>query len=938
MSESGHAPPPAAESERRAALAFLGFEPAARAGAPWPASPGPGDRVGDFVIESEIGRGGMGVVFHARQVPLGRRVALKLVPERPEDDGAGARSERLEREARILASLRHEGIVAVHAAGAVRGHRYVAMDFVEGRTLRDVISGSAGAGTPSPRDGAWLRFSIEILQRIASALGAAHAHGVVHRDVKPENVILDARLRPVLVDFGLAREGDPGTLTRTQGFVGTPRYASPEQARGEPLGPASDVFSLGVVAYELLCGAPAFRGATSARLLDAIQFEDVAWPEAPRLPRDVRAVVEKCLEKRAADRYVDAREAEADLARILRYEPVDAVARGRLARCVRRARLRPARSAAVAAFVVLAATAAGSFVLLGHESATVRRVAAAARLEEARRLFVLGDLEREERILEEVAAASDPPAGARGLLADRRLRRGDAASALELYRREIAAHGGAPADRIGAAVAASEARGESVPPPVPASESGAARTARDHAAAGLLLARRREFAAAAEAYSRAVALEPSAFLWHFERGRIHLRARRFSLASADLGLVRDRPSFDRATLRNWGWSLHARARYDEHEALLRGALAAAPDDALLHADLSLVLRQLGRPEESAAALRRAVALAPDEPFVAAVAGAQLIYDQRFDAAIAHLESALERFPGHEAIAYHRALALKEAGRLAEAEAIARPIAADEAARYGVEALSIVAKAEETNGRIASAEASYALLRARDPENPRWATQHGHMLLRLEREEEAEAAFREAVALDPLRPDSLYGWGQVLRRTGRPWEAVLVYDRALALEPNRGETHYWLAHLWMELGVPGAASRYVALATAQHPTWFDAWALRGAIEAAAGSLAAAETAYRRALELRPGHAHVTADFAEVLDRLGRDREALAEYGKARATDPLLPLAWCGEGLLRLESDDPAVRDPAEAVRLLERAVELRPDDAEYRAYLERARAR
>jgi len=926
MSEHGVT---AGSDEDRRALEILSFEGGAEDGRRL----GPGDRVGDFEIREEIGCGGTGIVYRARQLSLGREVALKLVPEVPDGDASEGRAHRREREARLLGALRHEGIVGVHGAGRLPGFRWVAMDLVAGGSLRDVVSGRA-EGWPRLGDEGYFAAALDLLRRVADALATAHSHGVVHRDVKPENVLFDERRRPVLVDFGLAREDESTGLTITRGFVGTPRYASPEQARGEPLGPASDVFSFGLVAFETLTGRPAFSGGTAGRVLEEIQRAEPAWPARPKIPRDVRAVVERCLEKRPRRRYADGRSVEAEISRILRFEPVEAVPAGPIRRLLRRLARRPGAAPAAVLTASLFLCAGLGATLLLRESANVARAEAAGRMIEARRLRFSGDLERAEGILAEVAAAQETPAGACGLLADLSLRRGDAGRAAVLYRRERESSGGEPADRIGEWIAAAALRGEKIPPPLPAPETLV--SARDHGLMAALLELRGEREESIAHLDAAVAMEPSAFLWHVDRALLNFALRRFSRAISDYRAARERPSFDHESLRRLGWALSGLGRPEEHASLLDAALAATPDDARLIIDRSSLFRQSGLPDAANAARRRALEIAADDPIVIGGEALHLAHDRQFDAARAILARGLESRPGLTFLLYRKAVVEMEAGEEEIAETIARPLV-DEP-YIGADALAIVAKARMRTGRTAEAEESYRRLREIDPENPAWGTQHGHLLLGQDRFEEAERAFRESLELAPLEPRALFGLGHVLRRTGRPWDALVVYDRALAVEPSRGETQYWLGDLWMELGVPGAARRYFARTVEGYPTWFDAWAMKGAAEAADGDLESAEATYRRALEIHPGHAPVMADFAEVLDRMGRDAESLDLYRAARAIDPSLPTAWCGEGLLRLRSDDPRVRDRDAAVGLLERAVSLRPDDAAYRGFLEEARSR
>src|SRR6476660_599318 len=206
-----------------------------------------------YRLERELGRGGMGVVFLATDTTLDRRVAIKVV--HPELAAHQSIVRRFLAEARTIARLRHPNIVAVHTTGTADGLLYYVMDEVEGESLRQRLTRE---GRLDPTEAG------RIVADVAAALDAAGRAGVVHRDVKPENVLLDRHTgRALLADFGIAREmaGDSGTSSTGQGVaVGTPTYMSPEQAAGEEVDSRSDLYALGVVAYEMLAGTPPFQG------------------------------------------------------------------------------------------------------------------------------------------------------------------------------------------------------------------------------------------------------------------------------------------------------------------------------------------------------------------------------------------------------------------------------------------------------------------------------------------------------------------------------------------------------------------------------------------------------------------------------------------------------------------------------------------------------
>jgi len=254
-----------------------------------------GSRVGPYRIQEEIGRGGMGVVYAARDERLGRTVALKVLPRAVSKD-AKAR-ERLAREARAAAALSHPGIATVYALEEFDGELYLASELVRGTTLRATL---ADRRLPSPR-------VLEILRQLADALDAAHRQGIVHRDLKPENVLLTADGRIKVVDFGIARSLTPASdgppvLTLTGTALGTPGYMAPEQIRGEAVDARADIFAFGVIAYELAAGEHPFGGSDPASLVERLVADR---PPLSRTldPPALDTIVRRCLRADRGDRF-----------------------------------------------------------------------------------------------------------------------------------------------------------------------------------------------------------------------------------------------------------------------------------------------------------------------------------------------------------------------------------------------------------------------------------------------------------------------------------------------------------------------------------------------------------------------------------------------------------------------------------------------------------
>jgi len=306
---------------------------------------------GDYELLEEIGRGGMGVVFRARQVTLNRTVALKMIlfgPLAAEED-----VKRFHTEAEAAANLQHGNIVTIHEVGQHEGQHYFSMDYVEGRSLAEVVREN-----PLPA-----RTAAEYVRTIAEAIHYAHEQGTLHRDLKPSNCLIDQSDRLRITDFGLAKRiEDDSKLTVSHTVLGTPSYMPPEQVKAQydMIGRASDVYSLGATLYELLTGRPPFRAETPLETLN--QVID-AEPVSPRLlnqsvPRDLETICLKCLEKDPEQRYETAKELADELGRFQRGEPIHAKPIGRAGRIWRWCRRNPlgAGLTATATLLLIAVT------------------------------------------------------------------------------------------------------------------------------------------------------------------------------------------------------------------------------------------------------------------------------------------------------------------------------------------------------------------------------------------------------------------------------------------------------------------------------------------------------------------------------------------------------------------------------------------------------
>ena len=307
-------------------------------------------RLGDFRLLREIGRGGMGVVYEAEQISLGRRVALKVLPFAAVLDSR--QISRFKHEAQAAGQLNHPNIVSVFAVGVERGVHYYAMQFIDGQPLDRVVDDMRERYLPASADrtkpygpsvGAfstqrssltsrpagsseYIRGVVHLGVDAARALNAAHENGIVHRDIKPSNLLLDGNGKVWVTDFGLARRNTDATLTRTGDIVGTMRYMSPEQAAGQMalVDHRTDIYSLGATLYEMLTLEPAIPGEAGQALLRQIERHDPRPPKQlqPKVPLDLQTVIMKGMAKRRDDRYATADEFADDLQRVLDGKPI----------------------------------------------------------------------------------------------------------------------------------------------------------------------------------------------------------------------------------------------------------------------------------------------------------------------------------------------------------------------------------------------------------------------------------------------------------------------------------------------------------------------------------------------------------------------------------------------------------------------------------------
>jgi WD40 repeat protein/predicted Ser/Thr protein kinase len=298
--------------------------------------------LGDYELLDEIARGGMGVVYRARQVSLNRLVAVKvlLAPEFARD------TKRFRREAEVAASLNHPNIISIYEVGEHDGQPYFSMELIEGRSLAELCRDQPVG----------VRRAAELTKAITEAVHFAHDRHLLHRDLKPSNVLVDAFGAPHVTDFGLAKRSDgDADLTLTGQVLGTPNYMPPEQARGGQSSVAGDVYSLGAILYQLLTGRPPFVAETITQTLRLVAESEAVSPRLlnPALPRDLETICAKCLEKDPKRRYASAQELANELGRFLNDEPIQARPISPAAKLARWCRRKPALALSMGAGLAL---------------------------------------------------------------------------------------------------------------------------------------------------------------------------------------------------------------------------------------------------------------------------------------------------------------------------------------------------------------------------------------------------------------------------------------------------------------------------------------------------------------------------------------------------------------------------------------------------------
>jgi eukaryotic-like serine/threonine-protein kinase len=815
-----------------------------------PAAPPTGElpRIPGYEVENELGYGGVGVVYRAHHLRLGRTVALKMLLAgpyaRPEERG------RFLREAQALAALSHPNIVQVHEVAELDGQTYFTMEYLEGGSLAQKL-----AGTPlPPREAAGLSATL------AGAVEAAHRSGIVHRDLKPANVLLTAAGTPKIGDFGLARRLDGGagaTLTGTA--VGTPSYMAPEQARGQThsIGPAADVYALGAMLYELLTGRPPFRAETPTETVHQVIYQEPAPPSRlnAKVPRELETICLKCLHKEPERRYASAAALADDLNHFREGRPILARPPSPAGRLWRWARRNPAAAALVATVVALVGLAVGGGFWLQRQQAerreeTARREgrqseAAEAVLEQAADLEEHGRWPQARAVLEGAPSLVDTvaPADLRErvgqALADARMVTG-----LEEIRLRLL-EGSAPSGHRLYTEAFREYG-------VALSEPGrAAARIRDSAIRETLLA----------------FLHDWLFFWISDADRENLRdvldraddddwrrrLRKTLRGAYDLGkrqeLLRAREAPDQPPLILGGMArfMNSGIEGEAARAVLHEAQQRYPEDFWINFQLGFILLK-ERPQEAIGYFRAAVASRPDSSQAHIMLGRALHDAGDTDAAIVAFRKAVPLPSFNGAVAGYLARSLAPRGGLEEARALWEKALEAFPKEYdpwdGYPQLCAFLGNEEAYRRVRTA----LLERSRDSTEYWVVAEHDSLaclLLPASAEElrRAVALVDRAVATGPkFFPAHAYPMfirGLAEYRQGRPQQAVPLLQDSAPLMVNRAGPRLALAMAQFRSGGPADARKTLAAAVraynwmesqADHPTAWVSHVLRREAEA------------------------------------------------------------------------------------------------------------
>jgi serine/threonine protein kinase/Tfp pilus assembly protein PilF len=925
--------------------------------------------LGDFRIVREIGRGGMGIVYEAEQMSLARRVALKVLPYAATMDPK--QLQRFKNESRAAASLRHEHIVHVYGVGCERGVHYYAMEFIEGLTLAQIIAamrepgergsvsapcetsatgfdGGEGQGARTqprspetapiadlstqlsgPKNRDFYRAAAHLIADAADALEHAHSLGIVHRDVKPGNLMVDAAGKVYVADFGLARFGPDAGLTMSGDLLGTLRYMAPEQAlaRHGLVDHRADIYGLGATLYELLTGRPAVDADERAEILRKIAFED---PVAPRrldrsVPAELETITLKSLAKNPIERYATASELADDLKRLLDDKPIRAKRPSVRQRLARMARRHPEASGAL----LLAAGLLLGAAWVWDRQRTLAEGSARVVAVEAKKLQNAG---RYPEALAVARRAADllPRFGDVALRRDVETRVAELNLLIQLEeaRLEASAAAGmefdhAREDRAFALAFAEHGLDLSKLAPEDVAGRIRASAIRAHLVAALdewAFCKERVRAGSGESL-RVIAGQADDDPWRQRLRDPQVRRDRVALErlADEEGVLAQPP----ANLVLLAGALSRAQTLAPAVSLLRKAQQRHPADFWINFELAFLLYgERGSEAEAVGYLRAALALRPESTGVYNNLGTALYRQGKWEEAAAAYRTAIDLYPGNAQAYNNLGIAFDKQGKLTEAVAAyqkAIDINPDFAEPHDNLGNSLRAQ-----GRLAEAEAAY---RRAINHKPGLANAHynlGILLRDRVQLEEAIQQFRTALKVNPQYLDALHELGTALQQQGRLDEAMEQYRKALALDHKCVDTRVNLGCALLENRQTEEGIREFRRAIEIDPKFAKAhYNLGNALMS--GKPDEAIVAYRNAVELDPGLAIAHGNLGIVLATQGRLDEAIQEFRRAIDADPKLMTVHgaLAKALLDQGQFTEARQQTQKFLDLLDKADRLRP---------------
>jgi tetratricopeptide (TPR) repeat protein/serine/threonine protein kinase len=915
--------------------------------------PAPG-QLGDFRIRREVGRGGMGVVYEAEQLSLGRRVALKVLPFAATMDPRHL--QRFHNEARAAASLHHEHIVPVYAVGQERGVHYYAMQFIDGQTLAELIRGQRGpaaappeaptvteaAGRPSAdtapvaaaptsvtrRERAAYRHAATLIAQAAEALEHAHAQGVVHRDVKPANLLLDGQGKLWVADFGLARLGTDAGVTLTGDLLGTLRYMSPEQAlaRHGLVDHRTDIYALGATLYELLTLQPAVDGNDREELLRQIMFEE---PRPPRrldkgVPVELETIVLKALEKNPAERYATAQELADDLHRFLKDEPVRAQPAG----VVRRLRKWGRRHQAVvwsAALIALIFSASLGWILGDRQARRAeaeRQVEEALGLAEARLLW--GNPHDPELITAARKAEAQLASGlvrmelrqrVEWMLADLMM-----LARVEEIRLDQASvkEGHFDLGRADPAYArAFREYGIDVEALTPA-DAGARMSERAialHLAAAMdswAMARwegekwgrfdRDQVGKERGPWKRllevAQVVDPDPWRCSLRKVLANDNGRKAALERLAVSAPID--ALPPPTVFEFAAALRLAGAHGRAVEVLRRGQERYPADFWINHELAITLAEKMKPprlDEALGCYRAALALRPDSPGVHLNFGSALKHKGQLDQAIAAFRAAIRLKEDYGGAYLNLGIALHDKGQLDEAIACFQKTI-ELKKDYYIEAHNSLGAALKAKGQVDQAIALYRKAIDLDKDAPYPHYNLGQALRAEGRVDEAIAEYRKAIAVQKDYPNAHRDLGNALAEKGQFDEAITALREAVRLNNDDANNHRGLGNALRHKGQLNEALAELRKAIHLNNDDATSHSSLGLALAEKGELDAAIAELRKAIAIDPRQATAHVALGEALADKNDVVGAMAELQKAIDLDPKLGVAHgvLGEVLL------------------------------------------